>query len=204
MWNHISNANKKSTEEVYKNIETMYGGEITTFKNNGNQYEMQLSKNGATYHIKVRTNDGKILLMKRTDLVGLKQENLISKKELQQIIKKNYGGKISQIFLNTQKNLPVYHVQLNNQNKSLSLLVDATTGDILSETKVDEIKKSLLLSKKEAEKIAKQKWNGKILNSTYYERSNGGYYLVEIVVKGETKTIQIHAITGKIMSITDN
>lgn len=204
MWNHMSNANYKSTAEVYKNIETMYGGEITTFKNNGNRYEMELSKNGAVYHIEVEAKDGKISQMKRTDLAGIKKEDLLSKKALHTIIKENYQGKISRVLLNIGQDTPIYQVEVMEQNKKLNILVDAITGDILSETQVDAKADHTVISKKEAEQIAKKKLNGTIRNTTYFETSNGGYYLVEIVTKGQAETFQIHAVSGKIMSITNH
>ncbi|WP_170061512.1 PepSY domain-containing protein [Rummeliibacillus pycnus] len=204
MWSHMSNSNNKSTEEVYKNIETMYGGEIKTFKNNGTKYEMELSKNGAVYYIEVESKDGKILQMKRIDLAGIKQKDLISKKKLQKIIKENYQGKISRIILYTGQNTPIYQVQINQQHKKLKIHVDATTGEVLSETLIDSKTDNSIINKKEAEKIAKKKLNGTIQSATYFETSNGGYYLVEIETKGKVETFQIHAVSGKIMSITSN
>jgi len=202
MWNNMSSANYKTTAEVYKNIETMYGGEITTFKNNGNKYEMELSKNGAVYYIEVESKDGKISKMKRTDLKGIKQEDLLSNKELQKIIKGNYQGEISRVLLNTGQDIPVYQVQIIDQTKKLNVEIDAITGDILSETQIDTETDPSVVSKREAEKIAKKKLNGNIRNTTYFETSSGGYYLVEIEAKGRIETFQIHAVSGKIMSVT--
>ncbi|WP_397536914.1 PepSY domain-containing protein [Rummeliibacillus pycnus] len=199
----MSNANYKTTVEVYGNIETMYGGEITTFKNNGSQYDMELSKNGAVYHIVVEAKDGEISQMKRIDLAGIEKGNLLSKKELQTIIKRNYQGEISRVLLNTEQDTPVYQIQVTEQNKKLNIIVDATTGDILSETHVDAKADHTVISKKEAGKIAKKKLNGTIQNTTYFETSNGGYYLVEIAKNNQVETFQIHAVSGKIMSITN-
>jgi len=198
----MSSANYKTTAEVYKNIETMYGGEITTFKNNGNKYEMELSKNGAVYYIEVESKDGNISKMKRTDLKGIKQEDLLSNKELQKIIKGNYQGEISRVLLNTGQDTPVYQVQIIDQTKKLNVEIDAITGDILSETQTDTETDPSVVSKREAEKIAKKKLNGNIRNTTYFETSSGGYYLVEIEAKGRIETFQIHAVSGKIMSVT--
>jgi len=204
MWNYMSNLDNKSTEEVYKKIETMYGGEITTFKNNGTNFEVKLSKNGAVYSIEVGAKDEKIFQMKRIDLAGIKQEDLISKEKLQKIIKEKYQGKISRVILYTGQDTPVYQVQIDNQDKKLNINADATTGEILSETLADTNMDNSIIDKKEAEKIAKRKLNGTIQNTTYFETSNGGYYLVEIEAKRKTETFQIHAVSGKIMSVTSN
>lgn len=204
MWNHESTENRKSTEEVYKSIETMYGGEIMSFKNNGDEYTMELSKNGANYHIEVRAKDGKILQMKRTDLDGLKKEAILSKQEVDRVIKKHYNGKIESELLNTWQNEMVYQVQVTAQAKKLNIIVDAMTGEILSETHVDLNAKNTAISKKEAQQIAKKKLNGTIQNTTYYETSSGGYYLVKIEKKGIIKTFQIHGVSGKVMSITND
>lgn len=204
MWNHMSNKDKKSTIEVYKNIETMYGGEITSFENNGGQYAMELSKNGAVYHIEVRAKDGKILHMKRTDLGRLKKRDLLSKEKVNRIIRKNYDGNIVSELLNTWNNITVYQVRVTNRDKKLSIIVDAVTGDILSETRINAHSENIAISKKEAQRIAKQKMKGTIQHTSYFETSSGGYYLVEMKAKEHTKTFQIHAVSGKIMSITND
>ena len=204
MWNHKSTEYKKSTEEVYKNIETMYAGEIVSFKNNDDKYEMELSKNNASYHIEVTAKDGKVLHMKRTDLDGLKKEDILSKQEVNQVIKSHYNGEIESELLNTWQNEMVYQVQISAQAKKLNIIVDAITGEILSETHVDLSAKNTAISKKQAQQIAKQKLNGTIQTTAYYETSSGGYYLVKIDKKGRIKTFQIHGVSGKVMSITND
>ncbi|MGM9967173.1 PepSY domain-containing protein [Rummeliibacillus sp. TYF005] len=204
MWNHESTENRKSTEEVYKSIETMYGGEIVSFKNNGDEYAMELSKNGANYHIEVRAKDGKVLQMKRTDLDGLKKEDILSKQEVNRVIKNHYNGRIESELLNTWQNEMVYQIQVTAQSKKLNIIVDAITGEILSETRVNLNAKNTAISKKEAQQIAIKKLNGTIQNTTYYETSSGGYYLVKIEKKGINKTFQIHGVSGKVMSITND
>ncbi|MGX9133016.1 PepSY domain-containing protein [Rummeliibacillus sp. JY-2-4R] len=206
MWSHITNESDKSTSEVYKTIKEMYGGEITSFKNNGKEYVMELSKNGARYHVEVEAKDGKITKMERTDLVGLKHEDLISEDEVKQIIKENYEGKIVQSLLKTEQDILVYQVQIVNQTKQKkrNVLVDATTGEILAEAGEDTKTANAIVSKKKAQQIAKNRLNGTIRDTTYFETSSGGYYLVEIVSNGKVTTFQIHAVTGKIMSFTNN
>lgn len=204
MWNELSTKDKKSTIEVYHDIENMYGGEIVSFKNNGNQYNIELLKNGAKYHIEVRAKDGKIQKMKRTDLDALEKSELLTKEEINHIIAKNYQGNIVSKLLSTWQGTTVYQVQVTNHNKKLHVIVDAVTGDILSETSINDKKENTTISKKVAQQIAKKKLNGIIQKTTYFETSSGGYYLVEIENKGHRMIIQIHAVSGEIMSITNN
>lgn len=204
MWNEMSNKNNKSTTEVYHDIENMYGGEIVSFENDGKQYNIELSKNGAKYHIVVRAKDGKIKKMQRTDLDALEQSDLLSKREINRIITKNYGGSIVSKLLSTWQDTTVYQVQVTNHNKKLHVIVDAVTGDILSETSANAKKENSTISKKEAQKIAKHKLNGIIKKTSYFETSSGGYYLVEIEEKGHMVIIQIHAVSGEIMSVTNS
>lgn len=203
MWNELSAKDKKSTTEVYHDIENMYGGEIVSFKNNGNQYNIELLKNGAKYHIEVRAKDGKIQKMKRTDLHELEKSDLLTKEEIHHIIVKNYEGDIVSELLSTWQDTTVYQVQVMNHNKKLHVIVDAMTGDILSETSVNAKQENATISKKVAQQIAKKKLNGIIQKTTYFETSSGGYYLVEIEDKGHRMIIQIHAVSGEIMSITN-
>ncbi len=164
---------------------------------------MELSKDGYKYHIVVEAKDGKISQMERTDLVGLKQKDLISESDLKQLIKKNYQGKIVQTLLKAKKDTPVYQVQIIDQNRKLNILVDATTGEILSEIQEDTKTNHTIISKKEAQQIATKKLNGAIRDTTYFETSSGGYYLVDIEANGTVETFQIHAVTGKVMSFTN-
>lgn len=70
------------------------------------------------------------------------------------------------------------------------------------ETKETKAVSKAIITTDQAAKIAQQQLNGKIEYVVYEKQNDGGYYLVEIDGKKDEAVFQIHALTGKIMSVT--
>ncbi|MER2107685.1 MAG: PepSY domain-containing protein [Solibacillus sp.] len=54
----------------------------------------------------------------------------------------------------------------------------------------------------QARTIAKQAYNGDVEEIVFHESTDGGYYLVEIDTENADLILQIHAITGKVLSVS--
>ena len=62
--------------------------------------------------------------------------------------------------------------------------------------------KPVLLTEQQVISIASAQFTGEIEDIDFENTADGGYYLVEIDTAEEEVTVQIHAITGKILSVS--
>ena len=62
--------------------------------------------------------------------------------------------------------------------------------------------KPILLTEQQVLSIASAQFTGEIEDVDFENAADGGYYLVEIDTAEEEVTVQIHAITGKILSVS--
>ena len=62
--------------------------------------------------------------------------------------------------------------------------------------------KPILLTEQQVISIASAQFTGEIEEIDFENTADGGYYLVEIDTAAEEVTVQIHAITGKILSVS--
>ncbi|MGM9944742.1 MAG: PepSY domain-containing protein [Lysinibacillus sp.] len=62
--------------------------------------------------------------------------------------------------------------------------------------------KPILLTEQQVISIASTQFTGEVEDIDFENTADGGYYLVEIDTAEEEVTVQIHAITGKILSVS--
>ena len=96
---------------------------------------------------------------------------------------------------------------LSKDPKFTKVTVDAITGNIISEVVKETTGENALITKEQAIKIAlgqlKNEQVDEVDDVSYEKTEDGGYYLIEIDTKDDREaTFQIHAISGKIMSVT--
>lgn len=137
--------------------------------------------------------------------------------EIQQVIEEKYPGKV----LNTRLENNMYHVDLERETGIYEIIAHATTGEIRSLERVSQPVKTeqkpnpskseeiavtkpiKTLTEAEVYPIAQKVISGQ-LDDIELESINGvSYYFVEIEANnGKEAEIQIHAITGEVMSVT--
>lgn len=94
IWNKLTKETPLTTEEIYNNIETMYGGEIISFLTINDQYRVQLQRNSKLYQLEVDAESGKILLMKQKKTAVKEKIKYLPETEIRKIIKEQYDGNI--------------------------------------------------------------------------------------------------------------
>lgn len=62
--------------------------------------------------------------------------------------------------------------------------------------------KPVLLTERQVRTIAQKQVNGEVEDIDYFNTAEGGYYLVEIDGEDVEAVLQIHAVTGKILSVS--
>lgn len=189
-----------SKKEAITHIQSLYNGQVKLIEKQGDQYEIELFRNGATYEVAIDANTRQI-----TDLL-LKEavkKSFLSEGQIRKHVTDYTHGEVESITLENT----YYKVKVSNDSKIKNLTMDAYTGAIISE--MDTIKEmnkpkdgEIHISEQQAIQIALQQLKGEVDSVEYKETTDGGYYLIEIETKEEEAVFQIHAVLGNIMSVT--
>lgn len=180
-----------------QHIEAIYNGQVKQIEKRGNDYKMVFSRDGAIYTVLLDAASGQI---KELELKETERKALLSEKQIKQLMASAYGE-----VENIKLNHTIYTVLVENKDTQKELTIDAYTGKVLTEKDIQPVKQPEgggVLSEQQAVKIALQQLNGEIDSVDYEETEDGGYYLVEIETKNEEAVFQIHAISGKVMSVS--
>lgn len=188
-----------SKKEAITHIQSLYNGQVKHIEKQGSQYEIVLLRNGATYEVAIDVNTRQI-----TDLL-LKEavkKSLLSEGQIRKYVTDYAPGEIESIALENT----YYKVQVTNENKIKNLIMDAYTGEVISEKDTpkevnDQDIEKVVISEQKAIQIAQQELTGEVDSVNYKETADGGYYLIEIESDNADAIFEIHGITGKIISV---
>ncbi|MDF2858744.1 MAG: hypothetical protein K0Q87_4595 [Neobacillus sp.] len=194
-------------DEAEKLIHERYQGTVTQIKIDSQQYQIEMKKQNKLYLIKMDAVSGKVLSFTltspTTETPPEKPVKELSEDEIRTIIQNEVKGSITSIERINNNQEPIYKAVVNEADKQTTITVDAISGKILS-TQSDVIKEApKTLTEQEAGKIALEQIPGTIDDILLETKNEQTYYLVEIETQDDREAIvQIHAITGKVLSIT--
>ncbi|MGY4793641.1 PepSY domain-containing protein [Lysinibacillus fusiformis] len=186
-----------SEAEAVRHIETIYNGHVTQVKKQGNTFEMLFTRENVKYAaiLDVTTQQVTDLIMKEGQ-----SKLLLTEKQIRQMVKKEYGD-VESVMLTDS----IYTVRVENEKIQKDLTLDGYTGDVLTERKVEPQGQSIeepIITEQQAIQIALKQLKGEVDSVDFEETSEGGYYLVEIETQEDEATFQIHAVSGKVLSVT--
>lgn len=222
----VSHADTIPSESIKSQLETMYNGKVSELLLNADIYEAILTREGSVYAVRVDGETGKVLSIvlrgsskelaskqkkdAEADEKGAKEKDKSSvvkdKEGLKPPAKEEPGPQPE-----APKTAPVQPKpapqpspeapQQNNQNQHNS----HNNHNHQSENKPAQ-QNTVIISEHQAVQIALGQLNGEVDDIDFVKTSEGGYYLVEIEIEvddgPDEATYQIHAISGKIMSVT--
>ncbi|NLY78780.1 MAG: hypothetical protein GX072_02400 [Lysinibacillus sp.] len=193
-----------TVHEASKKIETLYGGTVESFEQKGDTYYMTLNRNNQLYHIEINATVGNVTTLKK--LTSDENRKIKTIEEIQTLLQSQNVGKIEAIEFNGQGESATYIVEVSQNNKLKILTVHAITGDILSETTKSPDSEvpvnRTVITAEQAKQIALSQLKGHPEYTRYVESSDGGHYLVKIDSQKLDAIFQIHAISGKVISVT--
>ena len=204
--------NKKepiAADDIRTQLEDMYGGTVDRILKEGGIYKVEMTRSGANYSAEIDAVTGNVLALAQTS--EMKEESpqpqVLSEAEIKEVLSKRYTGIAEQIVLNTNKEAQVYEVALSKDPKFTHVTIDALTGTILSEIVKEMPGENTLITQGQAVDLALGQLKSELVDEvddvSYEKTEDGGYYLIEIDTKDDREvTFQIHAISGKIMSVT--
>ncbi|QCR33895.1 PepSY domain-containing protein [Lysinibacillus sp. SGAir0095] len=193
-------------EEIIMNL---YGGSVESIEEKNDIYYMTVLRNNLAYDFQIDSETGNILQLNKVDGNKLPDmsANVKTIEEIRTLLNGQQKGTIHSISYQDVGEQPQYAVEITEQETLKTLIINAITGEILSE-KVKQQNSSAthtvtIISSEEAKQIALSQLIGTVEDVVYEDASDGGYYLVEIDGENQEATFQINAVTGKIISVSN-
>ncbi|MFS0577426.1 PepSY domain-containing protein [Sporosarcina sp. 179-K 3D1 HS] len=185
-------------QEIRTQLETLYGGKVENLTQKGLLYEADIARDGGSYRAEVDATTGKVL-----SLIQTKETSPLPTETVKKPVTEPDGERPAEV-----KEVPSDKPVADQKGTSGNAPPSSTKPK--AETPPKAEKKTVLISEKQAGQIAlNQLKRGTIaeVDDIDYEKStDGGYYLVKIDIDTNADldevTYQIHAISGKIMSVT--
>jgi len=195
-----------SNEEISSQLEEMYGATVDSLSLNKGIYEAELNRSGALYLAKVEAVTGEVLSLNQLSEVKVGSTKALTEKEARDLIAKKYPGEVERITLNKNESPPKYKVEVVDNQALVTVVLDAHSGELVSEEKKEIPVENVLITKERAIEIALEQLRGEVDHVSFEHTDDGGYYLVEIEQDNEDSddieaVFQIHAITGEILSV---
>jgi uncharacterized membrane protein YkoI len=196
-----------SKKEAQKLVQDRYQGTVIHLTLTDQQYDIELQKDDNLYKIRLDALSGKVLAFTKK---GTKSPppvqlpvTLLSEDEIKKIILAAVNGTITSFEKINSEKKTNYKALVNEGNNQTTLTVDAVTGKILSSTTTTIKDPTKRLTEAEAREIAKEQVNGSIDQIWLETNGEQTYYLVQIKTNDDREAIvQIHAITGNVVSVT--
>jgi uncharacterized membrane protein YkoI len=198
-------------QDAQKLVQERYQGSVSSIKLDKQQYHIELEKQNHLYTIKLDSSSGKVLSFTQTDTETSKpttSQNPPQKVELSEerikeiILSEMVNGTIASLEKIDNGSDLFYKAIVNDKEKQTTLTVDAFSGNILSSTSLSITQQPKTLTEKEAVEIAHTQVQGEVDDIWLETENNQTYYLIKIETTDDREAIvQIHAITGEVMSV---
>ncbi|MEK4712430.1 PepSY domain-containing protein [Sporosarcina sp. FSL K6-5500] len=199
----INKQEPMAADTIRTQLESMYGGTVDRISITNGVYQAEMSRGEAVYSAEVDAMTGSVLSLTQTGEMKEEIPDVLSESKVKEIIAGKYSGETERISLITGGETLIYEVKLSKDPKFTKVTVDAMTGKIITETVKETTGENALITKEQAIAIAQTQLKGDVDDFSYEKTSDGGYYLIEIEAADDREgTFQIHAISGKIMSVT--
>lgn len=153
------------------------------------------------------------------------EDTSLSKKQIASRVEALYGGVVDNLikqddvyfvtFSTAQATYEVMVDEVNGRFSNLTLIYEQPPVEQNGDSATDEpnqtepsqpnsppVEKPVLLTEQQVISIVSAQFTGEIEDIDFENTADGGYYLVEIDTAAEEVTVQIHAITGKILSVS--
>lgn len=200
----VSKAETLPEETIREQLQEMYEGKVERISLKGSMYEVELSRSNGIYLAEVDAETGKVLSLFQTTEVIAKETPIAS-------VEGNDDASEAKVVDKPAAKPDEVVSQPKTEPTPKPEIQKESPASVVKEKNPDPPKKeakTVLISENQAIKIARAQLNGEVDDVEFVQTSNGGYYLVEIEVddeddeRGDGAVYQIHAISGKILSVT--
>ncbi|MCS0789668.1 PepSY domain-containing protein [Cytobacillus pseudoceanisediminis] len=200
---NVSASESITESEAREIIKDRYQGEILNLKKVNSTYLIEMKRDQGFYQIKLSENGGEILSFEKKDQISNGEQKQLNEEKIKEIIQAEESGELLSIKKVTHKEKSAFEAIVQKDEEKIKITVDALNGEVLSraaeETKVP-VKN---LTEEEAVQIALKNEPGEVDDISFGETDKGPSYLVEIEKDdGNEAAVEIHAITGEVLSVT--
>lgn len=204
-------ADMLTEEEAEKLVNERYQGRVSSIKLANQQYHIELVKQNHLYTIKLDSSSGKVLSFTQTDTETSKptpsqsppKKVELTEEKIKEIIRSLVvNGTIASLEKVDNGSDSFYKAIVNDIENQTTITVDAVSGTVLSSTSISINQPPKTLTEKEAVEIARTQVQGEVDDIWLETENNQTYYLIKIETNDDREaTVQIHAITGDVMSV---
>ncbi|MEH7254205.1 PepSY domain-containing protein [Neobacillus niacini] len=193
--------------EAEKLVQERYQGKVSLIKLGNLEYHIELEKQGHLYLIKLDAESGKVLSFAQADSTPLTPTQPLkvelSEEDIKKIVLTAVNGSLVSLEKINNNQEFSYKAIVNGADKQTTIVVDAFSGTILSSTTTVINQPPKRLTENEAVQIASTRVQGEVDDIWLETENNQTYYFVKIETKDDREaTVQIHAITGEVKTVT--
>lgn len=150
-----------------------------------------------------------IALIIWTATTQITRETILNEAQATSRVETFYNGDVrstikkgAQYFITFATKHGIYEVAVDENNGRFSQLHLIQTLSLPETVKPTPSETTTRMTPEQIQSIALQAYRGEIDALTFHESVDGGYYLVEVDTEEEEFVLQIHAVTGKILSVS--
>jgi uncharacterized membrane protein YkoI len=198
-------------KEAKELVQERYQGRVSTIKLSSQQYHIELEKQNQLYIIKLDAESGKVISFDQssaatptpTPTPNPPLDVELSEEEIKKIALEAVKGSLVSLEKINNNLETTYKVIVNEAEKQTTIIISAVSGSILSSTSTSINQPPKRLTEKDAIDIAQKQVQGELDDIWLETENNQTYYLVKIETNDDREAIvQIHAITGEVISVT--
>ncbi|MEH7222766.1 PepSY domain-containing protein [Bacillus sp. JJ1566] len=207
----FTSAEPLSESDAINLVEKMYSGKNTNASRKGDVYKIKFEIDSGIYEIDVHRKTGDI-----SNLTKVSQEALEkTESEIRDILEKDQAGEIKTIEKKVEQEQTYYYATVIKGDTEATYKLQAKSGEIVdvvqnmkqpqnpTEPKSTTPNPTVQqITEKQAIDLALQHVEG-VVDEVEFEEENGQYYyFVEVETnQGEEKIVQIHPISGEVITI---
>ena len=164
-------------QEVINRVESLYNGKVEEITKNKSQYNVIFADGSNVYEVQVDEEQGtfqhlKLLLIRDDNTEVVMDDHVDTKADLN-----------------------------SNSNTASNGASSSPTDQGPDTTNSSETNNVTRITAAAAQSLALQQMTGEVEDVEYFQSADGGYYIVELENEELEAAFQIHAITGKILSV---
>lgn len=194
-------------QEVINRVESLYNGTVEDITKNPHHYNVVFSDGTKVYEVQVDEEQGTFndltLLADRASSIA--SENEQNNEALVEHEINNFKDKQE---VATAENGQTPPANTDSTGTSTGSSSESASSGTQSNQQTNSTlapspqpAKPVQITAASAEQIALKQMNGELEDTKFYNTADGGYYIVEVETEEQEAAFQIHAITGKILSV---
>ena len=185
-YNQIMTKTTFGEMEIRNRVESLFNGEVQSVTKTKGRYEVTFLKDDFLYKVSADETEGTF-----RQITLLEEDTAKTEEPEEQSVAEE-----------TKTEKPTKEEYAGNELPKEETMDEPTKEPIKEETKTEEPEALKPLTQQQASEIARSKFYGEVDDIEFVDTDDGGYYNVDIDNGEDEATLQIHALTGEVLTIT--